>query len=805
MAEDTTSLRIKVETVGVDKADKGLDGLAKSARDAERATDSLGKTFKSAGASGASAVSSFRGIYAALAGIGALQLGKQIIETADSFQNLNAKLIIATGSAEAANEAYNKLLNVARNSHAPIEQTAELYTRLAFSTKTIGLSSDALVTATDTVGKAMRLSGADAAAASGAIRQLGQAMASGVLRGDEFNSIMETSPRLAKAIADSMGITTDSLRQYAADGKLSAAEVGKALITQNAVISKEAENFKATVGTSMQDIRNELFDTFGKTATGPLVESMTELTNIFKDPETKDGLRSFASGVADLAGMLVKAAAAAGNAVTAFSDYKKLMGMGEGADKGMAEINQLQKGIDQLKAIPAGEGAFGLFAGGQTGMGMQLHLSPEEVQQQIASMEAWKKALEETYWIERQAGEQNKQNSAEKTVSMDKDIAALDAYSEKKKAELQAAEDLKDAEREAASERKRALKEVENLEKQRVQNIQNIIQGLRDEVATQGKTSQETIAYQLQLYKALPEQIAEAKRLQGQKDIFDLERQLMTEEEKLRESYDRRKSLILANTSSGAGQDALLARNEKDFSTGIMGSWGQEPTTLDGQMAKLQEEFDAKYAQAQGHEQLMFDLKAEYEEKKAQLVNGYYTQQLDNAASLFDGMAGMAKTFAGEESKAYKILFATSKAFSIAKAIMNMGVAISNANTVPFPANIAAIASAAAQGASALSTVRGASFSGAYDQGGVIPSGSFGLVGEKGPELVRGSANVIGRKETASLLENAGNNKPEVKVLVINLLDKTELINSFKNSDEFDEVIVNSLSRNQSASREAMG
>lgn len=107
-----------------------------------------------------------------------------------------------------------------------------------------------------------------------------------------------------------------------------------------------------------------------------------------------------------------------------------------------------------------------------------------------------------------------------------------------------------------------------------------------------------------------------------------------------------------------------------------------------------------------------------------------------------------------------------------------------------------------------LASIKGASFSGAHDQGGQIGANQIGVVGERGMELVSGSANVLGRQQTANLLENASaaaNGKPEVKVLVVNMLDKSELIEGLKNSSEFDEVIVNSIGRNKTATREAMG
>ena len=175
-------------------------------------------------------------------------------------------------------------------------------------------------------------------------------------------------------------------------------------------------------------------------------------------------------------------------------------------------------------------------------------------------------------------------------------------------------------------------------------------------------------------------------------------------------------------------------------------------------------------------------------------------QQFESAAAMFDGLAGMAKTFGGEQSKSYKVLFAASKAFSIAQATMSMFTGIGKGVELGFPAMIPAIAMAAAQGAQAISGVKSQNFAGAFDEGGNIPAGSVGLVGEIGPELISGPANVTSRKDTAAMMGG----KPEVKVAVFNLWNAA-MIESLKSSDEFDEVIVNSISRNQQATKQAMG
>lgn len=113
---------------------------------------------------------------------------------------------------------------------------------------------------------------------------------------------------------------------------------------------------------------------------------------------------------------------------------------------------------------------------------------------------------------------------------------------------------------------------------------------------------------------------------------------------------------------------------------------------------------------------------------------------LGSSGDFFGEMAGLVGDYAGESSSAYRTLFAASKAFSIAQATMNMVTAISNASALPWPANIPAIAFAAAQGAALISQVRSASYGGARKNGGPVNAGSMYQVGENGlPEIFQAS------------------------------------------------------------------
>lgn len=144
------------------------------------------------------------------------------------------------------------------------------------------------------------------------------------------------------------------------------------------------------------------------------------------------------------------------------------------------------------------------------------------------------------------------------------------------------------------------------------------------------------------------------------------------------------------------------------------------------------------------------------EENELRAKQMLQSSMLGSASGFFDGMAGMASAAAGEQSGIYRATFALSKGFATAKAALDMQMAISDAMSKGFPQNIPLMAQAASAGAQIASTIGGLNYSGAYDSGGNIPAGKFGIVGERGAEIVTGPATVTSRKDTKALIDGAG-------------------------------------------------
>jgi tape measure domain-containing protein len=181
-------------------------------------------------------------------------LAKDVAETADAYNNLQARIKLVTGEGAAFQAAFDGVTAVAQRTNTSLESTGNLFAKILESGKALGMGQAAALSLTETVNKAIQLSGASAQASEAAVTQLIQGLQGGVLRGDEFNSVMEQSPRLAKALADGLSVTTGELRKMAEAGQLSSETVIKALQGQADVVASEFNKLPPTVGRAIQNL-----------------------------------------------------------------------------------------------------------------------------------------------------------------------------------------------------------------------------------------------------------------------------------------------------------------------------------------------------------------------------------------------------------------------------------------------------------------------------------------------------------------------------------------------------------------------
>ena len=281
----------------VEKFDDALDDAGRTAsKTGQKVEDSAGKFDKLKGSVG-NARKSILSVKGAIAGIGGALAAQQVIAYADAWTATTNQLRLVTSSTEQLASTQEKLFQLAQNTRSSLEGTVDLYSKLARTTGDLGLSQDELLQITTTVNQAIQASGAPAASAEAALVQLGQGFAAGALRGEELNSVMEQTPRLARAIADGMGISIGALREFGAEGALTAETVTKALLSQGDVVRDEFLKTEQTVGSAFTNLCNSLTKVVGKIneATGA-TGLITLALNGLSEELGGTGTRSIGSG-----------------------------------------------------------------------------------------------------------------------------------------------------------------------------------------------------------------------------------------------------------------------------------------------------------------------------------------------------------------------------------------------------------------------------------------------------------------------------------------------------------------------------
>lgn len=226
----------------------------------ERAFRNVKNSMQSVDAASKKLSSSISAVQAAFAALAGSMVVGQFIKFSDAATRVDNKLKLVTRSTQELTLVQDDLFKVAQETGSAFESTVDLYSRMATSASQLGLSQKDLVGITSTLTKAIGISGASASAADAAILQLGQAFNSGVLRGQEFNSVMSQTPRIAQAIADGLGVATGDLRKLAEQGKLTTDVVVKALQSQAKAIDEEYSKTNSTISDSFTRLENSFIN-----------------------------------------------------------------------------------------------------------------------------------------------------------------------------------------------------------------------------------------------------------------------------------------------------------------------------------------------------------------------------------------------------------------------------------------------------------------------------------------------------------------------------------------------------------------
>ncbi|MEB0951600.1 tape measure protein [Citrobacter sedlakii] len=226
------------------KANKTLDSIGNSAASAAKKMDQLQTGInKIAGAIAASVVADW---------------GKAFLVAADNMSQLNARIERLTGSAATASQTMQSLMRISSATGGSLQDTAKLWESLSTALRDTGATNGQVLQLTETLQKIGRIGGSSSEEMANALRQFGQSISSGIVRAEEFNSILEQMPELARQIATGMGVSIGELRQRMLEGKLTAEDALNAIQKQAGVVNAEFEKLPRTLSQANAALTNSM-------------------------------------------------------------------------------------------------------------------------------------------------------------------------------------------------------------------------------------------------------------------------------------------------------------------------------------------------------------------------------------------------------------------------------------------------------------------------------------------------------------------------------------------------------------------
>lgn len=406
-------------------------------------------------------------LVAAMAAVGVGLSVQGLAQAADSYTNLSARINIATKDGGDFNQAMAGVHQVALATNSNLTTTADLFTRLNAVGKDMGMTQQQALDLTKTVTQAIKIGGGSAEAADGAVTQFIQAMQGGVLRGEEFNSIMEGGYGLAEALARGLGVTTGELRKMAEAGELSSERVAKALQSQSASVQATYDKFPLTIGNALQRISTSWEILIGKMdqANGAsstvaqwlvlLADNISDLDFVLKDigdgfvwvgdqlknidPATIEALKTALMSAYDA---LKNVASTIGETFSVTGELLNtalvsLAGFNSGIDSVNDKTNGLTKLFQALNVV------IGFISDGFTGIKIGINLLAGAVYDVAAAFMYWKsklllgdakdQALKEYEELNRKAKEHYSTASSDAMSYQSKGIEAIQAISKTQK------------------------------------------------------------------------------------------------------------------------------------------------------------------------------------------------------------------------------------------------------------------------------------------------------------------------------------------------------------------------------------
>ncbi|WP_049188510.1 tape measure protein [Serratia marcescens] len=260
--------QVDIETAkmitGSRKASIVLEEMQRQTGKASKSVDALSSSADKAGNSMVGLKTVLTGVASAISVSLIIDYGKAFLTVADNITQLQARIARLTSDTSTAKSTFIGLAAIASNTGASLKDTAKLWETMTASLKETGATNSQILALTDTLQKIGRVGGSSSEEMANALRQFGQSIASGTVRAEEFNSIVEQMPELARQIAAGLGMTGGQLRQAMLEGKLSAEDAINAIMKQSDSLNEEFKKLPRTMDQASNTLTISLQMLIGK-------------------------------------------------------------------------------------------------------------------------------------------------------------------------------------------------------------------------------------------------------------------------------------------------------------------------------------------------------------------------------------------------------------------------------------------------------------------------------------------------------------------------------------------------------------
>lgn len=271
---------------------------------------------------------------------------KSIARIKDEWTDLSGRIKVATGSQSDYERSVKRLEEISERTFSSMTSNAELFIQSLKPLQEQGFSTSKVLDFTEAVNLGLDASGAKGEAAAAVIRQLSQALQVGVLRGQDFNSVLTGAPEIINAVALSLGKSRRELLAMARAGELTTEVFVPALIEQMDSMGEKADQAEKTVTDAMFTLTNNFNKAIAGADVKPLVDGLTELSDVVKDPATQEGLAQLAGGVARLSGIGLRSLSGLGDlGVDIGAFFAQITGGLSATDKLERKIKELDRMI----------------------------------------------------------------------------------------------------------------------------------------------------------------------------------------------------------------------------------------------------------------------------------------------------------------------------------------------------------------------------------------------------------------------------------------------------------------------------